>query len=410
MRPSPFRVLILGGSYGGLSAALNLLDLSQHKDPRCGKKIEETESDNLVRTPNTNIDITIVDERDGFYHLIGSPMAMASESHMEKFWVKYEDIPALQEPNIHVLHGSVQAVDLSTKTATLALHGSTESTPLNYDYLVTATGLRRVWPVVPQSLRRKQYLFEIGDHLRNVQTAKHGVVVVGGGAVGIEMAAELKVLQPETEVTLVHSREHLLSAEPLPEETKITALELLSETGVNVLLSHRLESTVEVKTNDGTSKCVELTFTNGHTMKASEVVMAVSRSTPVTGFLPAEVLDEEGYVKINSDLTFPPGLPNAADHFAVGDVVKWSGIKRCGGAMHMGYLAATNIHQLMTQNAEFMRLDEIPPMIGLAVGNKALSYWPAGGTTTGEDVMQAFFGKDLGFSICWNYLQLGERI
>lgn len=78
--------------------------------------------------------------------------------------------------------------------------------------------------------------------------------------------------------------------------------------------------------------------------------------------------------------------------------------------MHMGYLAATNIHQLMTQNAEFMRLDEIPPMIGLAVGNKALSYWPAGGTTTGEDVMQAFFGKDLGFSICWNYLQLGERI
>lgn len=69
MRPSPFRVLILGGSYGGLSAALNLLDLSQHKDPRCGKKIEETESDNLVRTPNTNIDITIVDERDGFCRL-----------------------------------------------------------------------------------------------------------------------------------------------------------------------------------------------------------------------------------------------------------------------------------------------------------------------------------------------------
>lgn len=220
---------------------------------------------------------------------------------MEKFWVKYEDIPALQEPNIHVLHGSVKAVDPSSKTATVALHGSTEPTSLHYNYLVTATGLRRVWPVVPQSVRRKQYLFEVGDHLRNVQTAKHGVVVVGGGAVGIEMAAELKVLQPETEVTLVHSREHLLSAEPLPEETKVKALELLRESGVNVLMSHRLESATAVKTDDELSKCVELAFTNGHKMRASEVVMAVSRSTPVTGFLPVEVLDEEGYVKINPE-------------------------------------------------------------------------------------------------------------
>jgi NADH dehydrogenase FAD-containing subunit len=227
-------------------------------------------------------------------------MAMASESHMEKFWVKYEDIPALQEPNIHVLQGSVEAVDLSSKTATLALPGTTESISQHYDYLVTATGLRRVWPVVPQSLRRKQYLFEVGDHLRNVQTARHGVVVVGGGAVGIETAAELKLIQPETAVTLVHSREHLLSAEPLPEETKAKALELLRDSGVNVLMSHRLESTKKVQTDD-LSRCVELTFTNGHKMRASEVIMAISRSTPATRFLPAEVLDEEGYVKINSE-------------------------------------------------------------------------------------------------------------
>jgi hypothetical protein len=66
--PSPFRVLILGGSYGGLSTALNLLDLSQHKAPRCGKKVEETEGSGVVpvRPPNPTIDITIVDERDGF--------------------------------------------------------------------------------------------------------------------------------------------------------------------------------------------------------------------------------------------------------------------------------------------------------------------------------------------------------
>jgi hypothetical protein len=71
--------------------------------------------------------------------------------------------------------------------------------------------------------------------------------------------------------------------------------------------------------------------------------------------------------------------------------------------MHMGYLAAVNIHQLIKKSLsgtipDFMELDEVPPMIGLAVGRKALSYWPGGGTTSGEDVMEAFFGQDLGFT------------
>ncbi|KAL1836963.1 hypothetical protein VTK73DRAFT_4864 [Phialemonium thermophilum] len=89
--------------------------------------------------------------------------------------------------------------------------------------------------------------------------------------------------------------------------------------------------------------------------------------------------------------------------------------------MHMGYYAATNIHQrmLLRRQAEteeaveqsppppLLELDEIPPMIGLAVGKKAVAYWPQGGTTSGTDVMESFFGDDLGFKICWNHLQLG---
>lgn len=69
----------------------------------------------------------------------------------------------------------------------------------------------------------------------------------------------------------------------------------------------------------------------------------------------------------------------------------------------MGYLAAVNIHQLLEKRVsgsvpEFVKLDEIPPMIGLAVGKKAVAYWPEGGTSSGEDVMDAFFGNDLGFT------------
>lgn len=74
--------------------------------------------------------------------------------------------------------------------------------------------------------------------------------------------------------------------------------------------------------------------------------------------------------------------------------------------MHMGYYAAHNIHQHMQMQTQtqsdrkpkLLTLDEIPPMIGLAVGRKAVAYWPEAGVTAGEEVMKTFFGEDLGFS------------
>lgn len=406
----PFRVLIVGGSYGGLSAALNLQDLCRGLAPRCGPKPVEGEQ---VGRPQLNVDITIVDERDGFYHLIGSPLALADEDYAAKIWVKYEDIPALQTPSIRVVHGSVKSVDQRRKVAAYAAHGSTTQTSeISYDYLVAAAGLRRVWPVVPQSLRRKQFLFEAGNHTRAATAARHGVLIVGGGAVGIEMAAELKLVHPNIKVTLAHSRSKLLSSEPLPDDVKDRSLELLRDSGVEVLMSHRLATTEEIKDDRG-NKCRRVTFTNGHTLLVDQVSMAISRSVPATTFLSETTLDDEGYVKIRSTLQFPADSPNAADHFAIGDLVKWSGIKRCGSAMHMGYFAASNIHQKMTETSTgakptFSELDEIPPMIGLAVGKSAVSYWPSSGMSSGEDVMQLFFGDDLGFTICWNHLGLGS--
>jgi hypothetical protein len=62
----PFRILVAGGSYAGLSAALNLLDLCGGRAPRCG---EPTKLDESNPVPDISIDITIVDERDGFCKL-----------------------------------------------------------------------------------------------------------------------------------------------------------------------------------------------------------------------------------------------------------------------------------------------------------------------------------------------------
>lgn len=59
---APWRVLIVGGSYAGLAAAVNLLDLCEGRAPRFNPTLERERSVKY----NVPIDITIVDERDGY--------------------------------------------------------------------------------------------------------------------------------------------------------------------------------------------------------------------------------------------------------------------------------------------------------------------------------------------------------
>ncbi|OAQ60784.2 pyridine nucleotide-disulfide oxidoreductase, NAD-binding domain-containing protein [Pochonia chlamydosporia 170] len=400
------RVLIAGASYAGLAAAVNLLDLHEGVSPRMAVEAYRLKGD----WPKVRFEITIVDERDGFFHVVGAPLALANQSYADKAWVEFGDLPDLQRPNITFIHGTVTNVDWNSKRATVNAHGEDASSVLGYDYFVAGTGLRRVWPVVPQSFTRKGYLTEVRDHIQLAKDASHGVLVVGGGAVGIEMAAELKLYMPDIKVMLAHSRDKLLSSEGLSDECKDASLRLLKEAGVEVSMGHRLDRYEQIETSDGSEK-YQVRFTNGTTTYASLVIMAVSKSIPSTSYLPASALDSEGYVKIQPNLMIQSDSPNADRHYCAGDAAKWSGIKRCGGAMNGGYRIANNIHQSILKDSishspEYKELVELEPMIALAVGESAVSSGPHG-TDSGAHVMQKYFGDDLYLSGCWRWLGLG---
>lgn len=75
-------------------------------------------------------------------------------------------------------------LDCATK-ATHILDMDTQTIRIeSYDYLVVGSGLRRVFPTVPQSLRRVEFLQEAKQHTQNVRNAHEGVVIVGGGMSG----------------------------------------------------------------------------------------------------------------------------------------------------------------------------------------------------------------------------------
>ncbi|PYI00474.1 FAD/NAD(P)-binding domain-containing protein [Aspergillus sclerotiicarbonarius CBS 121057] len=402
-----FRVLVVGGSYGGLSAALTLLDLSHGRVSRFNHTPDAQPPQKQIP-----VQITVVDERDGFYHLIGSPRALACEKYASKSWTKFEDIPALNSPNIRFLRGSVNSVDCQSKVARILDAQTKEMRKEKYDFLIASSGLRRVFPTVPQSLRRDEFLEEAKKHTDDIRNAHDGIVVIGGGAVGVEMATELRMLHPDKKITLIHSRDRMLSAEPLPSDFQDRVGSILDESGVKLIFGQRVVDTTAIETEGG-RRIWKLELADRRNIYAGHVMNAVSKCVPTSSYLPKEALTEEGYVKIQASTQFSQNFPNADHHFAVGDMASWSGIKRCGAAMHMGYHAGNNAHQLMLSEAsntkpEFVTLQEVPPVMALAMGKTAVTYTPDQGTKDGEDIHDIMFGDDMGYSICWNYMRMSE--
>ncbi|ORY04482.1 hypothetical protein BCR34DRAFT_627057 [Clohesyomyces aquaticus] len=393
---SPHRVLVVGAAYGGISALLNLLDLSQGKPAR-----------------NT-IEITVIDERDGFFHSVGAPLAHVSEKYTSHMWKRYSRLNELQHPNLRFKHGSVQSINPEAKVAEyLDRNGKIHCQ--SYDYVLIATGLKRHWPAVPRSGSHSEYMQDARTLIATI-TGKgpvqqgRKVVIIGAGAVGVEFAGEIKYNYPDLSVTLIHSRSEVLSSEPLPAEVKEKCKTLLEEEGVDLILGNR--ATVEDLPNDQ----FQVTLANGDKIVADAVLDATRKGCPTTAFLPEECLDEEKEIKVNSNLAFSPSIPNASSHFGVGDVIAWSGIKRAGGAMVMGQVAATNIYASIlnselgsgSENFQLGELPEYPAVIGIAIGKQCLTYDKTSGVKWGVQLMKDYFGSDLGWSASLKFLGLTD--
>lgn len=109
---------------------------------------------------------------------------------------------------------------------------------MDYAYLVVATGASQPLPakvVGTESKRGAAELRAVQDHIKE---AEH-IAVIGGGAVGIEVATDIKSFFPSKDVTLFHSRSQLLSTfGPKLHGYVSTTLDTL---GVRVILEARPE-------------------------------------------------------------------------------------------------------------------------------------------------------------------------
>lgn len=112
------------------------------------------------------------------------------------------------------------------------------------------------------------------------------------------MAAELKIHDPQQKVTLIHSRNRLLSSEPLPDDFADRAHTILRELGVEVILGQRVVDTTAVDTTEK-RRAWRLTLGDGQQLITGHVLSAISRCIPTSTYLSSGALDSEGYIKVH---------------------------------------------------------------------------------------------------------------
>ncbi|KAF8201383.1 hypothetical protein BJ912DRAFT_843556 [Pholiota molesta] len=180
---------------------------------------------------------------------------------------------------------------------------------ITYDVLAVATGSS--WRGFI-SFPSEQALYE--EHIqlwRNKFAKAEDIVIVGGGAVGIETAGEIKDVYPQKSVTIVHSEKYLMN-DIYPRKFRLDLERRLRLRGIDLIVDDlidgqpRVDPKVPLKTRNGTSvKCDLLVMARGATP-----------NTSMFKFILPTPLGSHDYVQVESTLQVR-GHPTI---FAAGDI------------------------------------------------------------------------------------------
>jgi apoptosis-inducing factor 2 len=254
-------------------------------------------------------------------------------------WIPFGRFRGLDR--VRAVHGTLTGVDLVARTVAVQLvDGSTMD--VGYDALVVATGVTNGFWRRPTL----QTATEIGIDLRtpHEQLAAAGsVIVVGGGAAAVSSAANIAVAWPEKQVDLYYPGSQAL-VEHHP-RTWDTVSRRLTDAGVGLHPGHRADLPPRFTGEELTAEPVQWS-TGQPASRADAVLWAIGRVRPNTGWLPAALLDEQGFVRVTPELQVP-GHPEV---FAVGDVAATDALRSSARNRADG-LIAHNVRAAFTGKA-----------------------------------------------------------
>ncbi|KAF5381835.1 hypothetical protein D9757_008355 [Collybiopsis confluens] len=344
------RIVIVGGGFGGLSV---LNGLSNTIDPRKHEVILIDARPEFIHLPAT-LRLTVSDADDLITHAMHP---YGEHTFRNKL-----------AGNAKYIHGSITDIKFGEKEdrGVVVLDSGED---VHYDILVLATG--SIWPrsiYLPTESRKT--IEEFIKTRREEYAKASDILLVGGGAVGIELAGELRDLSLSKNITILHRGKQLLNS-TYSERYRIGHQQQLESRNITVITGDSLTKSDASKIFEDHFTETELVTEKGRKLKV-DLVIPTWGARPNTSYLPPNLLSSTGYVQVLPTLQLP-GHPNI---FALGDIIDWDEQKSARKA------ANVQAPKVQANIIEYLQLAEAAGessgVVDLAASRKSAKY--AGGT------------------------------
>ncbi len=185
-----------------------------------------------AKSIDSNVDVILVKNEKGVFVKCEAPYNLAGMPKLEDAVLPDEMI---KEKGINIVYGEVKEINRNKKSV------KTENEEINYDKLIVATGARSWVPPIP-GIENALTLRDADDvkKIKEKIAGANKVAIIGAGAIGVEIAAQLKKIGKE--VTTIELMPTVLPG--AYDEEFIKKAEAIIEKEVNLMLSTK---TLEIK-------------------------------------------------------------------------------------------------------------------------------------------------------------------
>lgn len=335
-------VVVVGGSYVGLNLA-----------------------ESLATSARGRFRVLLIEKNSHFQHLFAFPRyAVTTKVDTHKAFIPY------QKSRLGERGAIVQAkvLELTKEDIILDRHISLDggkTDRISYAALALTTGTKLSPPSTLPGSEKLDGTVYLRKHAAQVERSRN-IVIIGGGAVGVQMATDIKELFPEKNVTLVHSRPNVMNKfhAGLHDVVK----QRCDDLGVNLILGRRVQLPENGYPTDGREFNVSLV--DGTQIPADFAVISTGQTpqSDVLRTLAPESIDAQNFITVKDTLQ----INNEQYHniFALGDIAATKAHKAARPALKQAEVVVKNINNLLNGNKEDLEKYEVtdPAAIHLTLG------------------------------------------
>jgi NADH dehydrogenase FAD-containing subunit len=317
-------VAVIGGGYGGIFASRALDDKA---------------------------DVVLIEPREAFQHNVAALRALVAPDWVERIFLPYDRL--LRNGRVVRDH----AVEVSPGRVRLASGGE-----LRPDYIVLATGSAYPFPAKALETDRSEAVARYRAAHKALADAPR-VMLLGAGAVGVELAGEIAAAWPDKQIVLVDAGDDILPG-PFDPRVRAQAHRHLDELGVRRVLGSPLSALPQTAAGEPGSFTV--TSQAGQTVEA-DLWFQCFGVAPVTDYLAGDLAAarrDDGFLDVTPELL----VRGTSTVYAIGDVIAVDPYHRAGAAARHAGVAAANVEAAIAGSPQRQQYAPSPPVLILPIG------------------------------------------